>query len=374
MLWSRLLKSGYKGEEKMGSKSLPLVSIVTPVYNNGEYLAECIESVLAQTYPNWDYTIVNNCSTDGTGEVARRYAAKNRRIKVLDNKQFLRAVPNHNQALRQISPESKYCKIVFGDDWIFPRCLEEMVAVAEEHPSVGIVGAYGLWEVLAPGMHKYEVMLGGLPYPSRRVSGRDVCRRMFLDELYLFGTSTSVLYRSDLVRQKNPFYNEGNIHADIEACVVLLKSCDFGFVHQILTFTRGRKEALGMISVDMRMDLACRLHTLTTHGRCYLDSKEFEICQDRLLSTYYNFLAVSAMRGRRDKKFWEFHKGKIKGAVGFSRMHLATAVVSRMCRAALNPYESIQKLRRRGTPSPRTTVTESNNTSGLTVHANGLFK
>src|SRR5215475_8977537 len=130
----------------MNSEQLPLVSVVTPVYNNVEYLSQCIESVLAQTYPNWDYTIVNNCSTDGTSEVARRYAAKYPRIRVHENTQFLRAVANHNNALRQISPKSKYCKIVFGDDWMFPRCLEEMISVAEEHPSVGIVGAYALEE------------------------------------------------------------------------------------------------------------------------------------------------------------------------------------------------------------------------------------
>jgi glycosyltransferase involved in cell wall biosynthesis len=126
---------------QMDSKSVPLVSIVTPVYNNADDLAECIESVLAQTYQNWDYTIVNNCSTDGSAEIARRYAAKDSRIRVHDNRQFLRAIRNHNHALRQISPESKYCKMVFADDWIFPRCLEEMVAMAERHPSVGIVGA-----------------------------------------------------------------------------------------------------------------------------------------------------------------------------------------------------------------------------------------
>ena len=48
----------------MNRSSQPLVSVVTPVYNGAEYLSECIESVLAQTYQNWDYTIVNNCSTD----------------------------------------------------------------------------------------------------------------------------------------------------------------------------------------------------------------------------------------------------------------------------------------------------------------------
>ena len=153
----------------MNLETQPLVSIVTPVYNNEEYLAECIESVLAQTYQNWDYTIVNNCSTDKSGEVARRYAAKDSRIRVYEGQQFLRAVPNHNLALRQISPKSKYCKIVFADDWIFPQCIEEMVALAEGHPSVGVVGAYGLQE--------HEIAWSGLPYPSNVVRGRDICRR-----------------------------------------------------------------------------------------------------------------------------------------------------------------------------------------------------
>src|ERR1700691_5462259 len=108
----------------------PLVSIVTPVYNEASYLGECIESVLAQTYQNWNYTIVDNCSTDGTLEVALRYAERDRRIRVHRNSQLLSVIPNHNTALRQISPDCKYCKFVFGDDWIFPGCVEQMVAVA----------------------------------------------------------------------------------------------------------------------------------------------------------------------------------------------------------------------------------------------------
>ena len=68
----------------MSSKS-PLVSVVTPMYNTIDYIEECIESVRRQTYEHWDYVIVNNCSSDGSAEIARRYAELDPRIWVIDN-------------------------------------------------------------------------------------------------------------------------------------------------------------------------------------------------------------------------------------------------------------------------------------------------
>ena len=125
----------------------PLVSVLTPVYNGEKYLAECIESVLAQTYQNWEYCIVNNCSTDRTLEIAQSYADKDKRIRIHNNVEFVGCDPNGNIAFRQISPESKYCKVVHADDWIFPECIMKMVELAEANPRVAIVGAYGLRNV-----------------------------------------------------------------------------------------------------------------------------------------------------------------------------------------------------------------------------------
>ena len=318
----------------------PLVSVVTPIYNEAEYLAECIESVRAQTYQNWNYTIVDNCSTDGSGEIALRYAAIDSRIRVVRNRQFLRAIANHNEALRQISPESKYCKVVLGDDWIFPECLERMVAVAEEHPSIGIVGAYSL-----EGLGVHWV---GLPYPSHWVSGREVCRQHLLEKVYVFGSANSVLYRADLVRRNGSFYNEANIHADTEACFAILKDCDFGFVHQVLTFTRVRPRSLTAMSSDLHTECAGMLQTLLAHGPNYLTPEELRECVSRCRADYDHLLGKSLLLRPRDKKFWDYHKKQLNQlGLGFSRRRIGMALLAEVFDAALNPKHSGEKILRR---------------------------
>ena len=76
----------------------PLVSVVTPVHNGERYLRRCIESVIAQSHVNWDYTIVNNCSTDGTLGIALEYASRDHRIRVQSNSSFLHINANYNMA------------------------------------------------------------------------------------------------------------------------------------------------------------------------------------------------------------------------------------------------------------------------------------
>jgi len=314
--------------------SQPLVSIVTPVYNTEEYLAECIESVLAQTYQNWDYTIVDNCSSDGSLALARRYAAQDSRIRVLDNEQFLRVVPNHNSALRQISPASKYCKMVFADDWIFPECLEQMVAVAEEHPSIGIVGAYVL--------EGNAVSCTGLPYPSSFVTGRQVCRDHLMKSVYVFGSPNSLLYRSDLVRSNDPFFNEANIHADTEVAFSLLRRCDFGFVHQVLTYTRVREGSMTEMALNLQAWLPGRLQILLGYGSDFLDPQERETLLANHLSDYYASLGRSLLLGQR--KALEYHRAKLSASsVGFSRVRLLGGVLSTLGRIASRPGEFIAK-------------------------------
>ena len=320
----------------MNPTSSPLVSIVVPVYNDAEFLAECLESILAQTYHNWDCLIVNNCSSDDSAQIAHQYVARDRRFRLHENAQHLRAVCNYNAGLRLISPDSSYCKIVFADDWIFPECLAQMVALAEENPSVGIVGAFGL--------RGNEVVWAGLPYPCRKVSGRKICRALLLHDFYVFGTATALLYRSDLVRNRNPFYNESNLHCDSEVCLVLLKSCDFGFVHQVLTFTRVRPGSLTSLSAEINTVIAGKLYDLMMYGKDFLSESEFRSRRAYWLRDYYHFLARQLGKGR-NREFWAYHKRKLReSGVGYSRLRLALALLEQFLGALLNPLRTVRRL------------------------------
>src|SRR5262245_41928368 len=317
----------------MSNQSPPLVSIVTPMYNTVEYIEECIESVRAQTYEHWNYVIVNNCSTDGSAEIARRFAAFDSRISVVDNASLLPAIANHNHALRQISPASKYCKVVFSDDWLFPRCLEEMVALAETQPSVAIVGAYGIQG------RQTEVKWGGLPYPSRCVDGREVCRRLLREQPYVFGSAHAMLYRSDLVRSRDPFFNEANVYAcDRETFIELLHNCDFGFVHQVLTFSRERTGSLSHFSQRFNTFVGCKLYDMAKYGPNFLSPEEFHGRRAKIINEYYNYLAVYLTVGRNDSEFWKYHKQQLADlGINFSAGRLFVALLARCLKAVTHP-------------------------------------
>jgi glycosyltransferase involved in cell wall biosynthesis len=285
-------------------ESIPLVSIVTPFYNTRDFLAECIESVLRQTYPNFEYILVDNCSTDGSSDIAKQYAARfPATIRLVRTESFLSQVQNYNYALSCISPNSKYCKMVQADDWIFPDCVRSLVEVGEAHPKVGIVAAYeleGSW-----------ISLDGLPYPSPEVPGRDVCRLFFMNNVSLFGSPTSLLMRSELVRSRNPFYDERHApFEDAHLCFDALRTWNFGFVHQVLTYSRRDNESILLRIRPYQFQLFSRLAKVIAHGRNYLSEDEYQYFLKDAERTYFYFLGKSALQGK-DSKFWEFHRERL---------------------------------------------------------------
>ena len=314
----------------------PLVSVVTPVYNGEEYLAQCIESVLSQTYSNWNYIIVNNCSSDNSLAVCLKYAETDSRIRVINNSTFLRIIENHNRTLGYISPEAKYCKVVFADDWLFPTCVEQMVAHAEQHPSVGIVSSYAL-----AGEH---VLWAGLPFPSHVVDGRQICRRKLAAGTDVFGTPTAQLIRADLIRKRSTFYNEQNLHADTEACLDVLQESDFGFVHQVLSYSRPRPHSSNAFAKRFDTHILGMLVIFLKYGPIYLDKEAFDCCLRKRLKDYHRVLAKNVLRCR-SMAFWRYHNQTL-GAHGWKidPLLLAVSVCRELIGMLPRPIDSVMDM------------------------------
>jgi len=315
------------------SADQPTVSVVTPVYNTEKYLSECIESVIRQSYPNWEYVIVDNRSKDSSFAIAERYAKIERRIRVVSNPKFLPVIENWNNALRHISSHSKYCKVVHADDWIFPQCLSEMVCVMEKSPNVSLVSAFRLEDT--------HVTLNGLPYPSTSVSGKEICRLTLLRRLYVFGSPTSVMMRSDAVRAQSQFYNEANLHADFEVCFKLLRDRDFGFIHQVLTYTRRHNEATTSFARRLNTFLPAELTCLIRYGPDYLSKEEYEQRLERTVNEYYRFLAGKLISRKSDDEFWQYHRAELgKLGLAIERAKLLGGCFSMLKEKLLNPIDT----------------------------------
>jgi glycosyltransferase involved in cell wall biosynthesis len=323
-------------EETKTASQQPLVSVITPFYNTGEYIAECIESVLAQTYSNWEYILVNNQSTDSSRSIAERYARESSRIRLLDTPSFLGQVENFNAALRHMSPESRYCKVVLADDWLFPECLESMVALAEANPSAGIISSYRLFGD--------ELTGDGLPYSDKLISGRKAGQHMLRDSYFLTGSPSSILLRAEIVRKTDPFYPEGWLHDDTEACFRVLTEYDLGFIHQVLSFSRKDEDSITSEVARFGPGPIRKYMFAVQYGPQFFSGDEYREYLQRETDFYGEFLAASVFEFRK-KEFWDFHrKGLRTIGADFSSIGLPKYVLFELADIIFNPKKTLGRI------------------------------
>lgn len=110
----------------------PLVSVLMTAFNREKYISYAIESVLAQTYSNWELIIVDDLSTDRTLSIANDYSARDSRIFVYQNSKNLGDYVNRNMSASKAT--GKYLKYLDSDDFLYPWALELMVFMMEKNP------------------------------------------------------------------------------------------------------------------------------------------------------------------------------------------------------------------------------------------------
>lgn len=104
---------------------MDLVSIITPLYNAEKFIQETAESIFAQSYPHWEWIVVNDCSSDASSEIIEKYATLDPRIKLIKNEKNLKTAQTRNRGIAQA--KGKYIAFIDSDDIWHPEKLSKQI-------------------------------------------------------------------------------------------------------------------------------------------------------------------------------------------------------------------------------------------------------
>lgn len=124
------------------NQHVPPVTVVVTAYNREQFIAEALESVLGQTFTDFEVLVVDDCSTDGTRHVAAEYARRDPRVRLMFNERNLGDYPNRNHAARQV--RTPYFKFHDSDDVMYPHCLQVMHGMLDAEPRASFALTSGI--------------------------------------------------------------------------------------------------------------------------------------------------------------------------------------------------------------------------------------
>jgi hypothetical protein len=164
-------RQGLAGVSMSGPEEAPAVSVLMTAYNRAAYIDAAIESVLAQTFTDFELVVVDDGSTDDTVARARVHAARDARVRVEVNARNLGDYPNRNHAASLA--RGRYLKYHDSDDVMYPHCLQVMVWALESAPAAAVALSRGaFWSgaaspvLLTPRMAYQREFLGSRMFNS----------------------------------------------------------------------------------------------------------------------------------------------------------------------------------------------------------------
>ncbi len=272
-----------------------MVSICIPAYNHERFLPEALESVLSQTYTDFEVIVMDDCSSDATAAIAHDFAARDQRISVYVNEQNLGMVPNWNRCLELA--RGKYIKYLFGDDF-FSRAdaLAKMVAAMEGSAEVVLVScARTIVDEHSRSIDEIST------FPDRfSVDGREAIRRCLLLMTRghnFIGEPSAVMFRREIAARGFDLRYQQLV--DLELWFHLLEQGYFVYLAEPLCSFRhhsGQQTKKNVAELNFVEDLLYLFHSYLgkSYVRIGLVAREY--------LTYYQFykLMKHARQGKHD--------------------------------------------------------------------------
>lgn len=202
----------------------PKVSILIPTYNYGRFLDEAIQSVLDQTYSDYEVIIVDNDSQDNTTEVIQKYL-KDGRFFYYKNEKNLGQANNYNKCL--FYAKGKYIKFLNADDKFHPQLLEKFVTIMENYPQVSLVTCDK--QAFDESKKKYILPFHGLQKGEKIILNT-------LNDYNWIGEPTSVMFRrSDF---SGTYSTKYKMYSDFDLWLRLLAIGDCYIIPEKLAYVR----------------------------------------------------------------------------------------------------------------------------------------
>lgn len=166
-----------------------------PTYNAASYLKDSIESVLLQTYVDFDFYIYDDCSTDETEKIIRSFTDP--RIIYIKNEKNLGIATTLNRGIDELSDKYTYIARMDADDWCYPNRFKKQLDYLEANPKVDLLGTQGYWVKKIKDSPKFNWL-----YPERHE---------YIKFYLLFSASfshQSIIYRCSFLIKNHIKYNE----------------------------------------------------------------------------------------------------------------------------------------------------------------------
>lgn len=222
-------------------KSQPLVSILTPTYNHEKFIGQCIESVLAQTYPHWELIIIDDGSTDKTEEVIAQY--RDKRIKYIrqNNVGIWKLGETYNKAIQR--SQGEFIAFIDGDDFWPPYKLEKQLTAFERQE---VVLSWGKAAIMNSEGRTITVSPKSLKWFRNR-SKEEILRKLLFQN---FIPACTVICRKDALMSiggvKQPEYSP---YMDYPTWLELCLQGNFSPVDEIMGYWRRHER---QVSITMR--------------------------------------------------------------------------------------------------------------------------
>jgi glycosyltransferase involved in cell wall biosynthesis len=213
----------------------PLVAVVTPVYNGGDYLEAVMRCVQQQTYDRLVHVIVDNCSSDNTSEIIDRYRSQRVELITVRNDSVLPQRENWNTAMSAAPIEASYVKVLCADDLMRSDCIERFVEAAESDDKIEVV--------LCDDIFEDKVRRANLPSEKTVFDGIKIVGNM-LDESINWLPYHHLFVRFHERTRIAEFFRGTPVKFDLLAVVRCSLRGKLAYLHEPLVYTRWHADSV----------------------------------------------------------------------------------------------------------------------------------